>query len=120
MSYVKSVEAAAREAAEAVGAISARREFTISKFGRHENGYLHARCVTMGRSWYVTNRYGSWLLPGHIHGRAVLKEPEAVWGNVLGREIKYALAAKARRWRNSVTKPDTAMDDSSSSSGDPA
>jgi hypothetical protein len=101
---VSAAEQAAREAAEAVGAINARRRFTVSKFGRHADGYLHARVVVDGRPYYFHRRYGSWLAPGQVGTKSVLKEAEALVGPEIGREVKYALAGKARAWLSSERK----------------
>ena len=96
----RAVAEAAREAAEAIGAINAHRHFTISKFGRHPDGYLHARVVLDGRRHYFHRRYGSWLAPGHLGNKAVLKEAEALFGETIGREVKYSLAEKARNYKD--------------------
>jgi len=40
-----------------------RREFTITKFGQHPDGYYTARVTSGTESLAVDNRYGSWL--GH-------------------------------------------------------
>src|SRR5438270_129139 len=100
----QAVAEAAREAAEAVGAMSARRRFTISKFGRHEDGYLHARVVVDGRPWYFHCRFGSWLAPGQIALQTVLREPEGLLGPEIGREVKYVLAEQARAVRAAEAK----------------
>lgn len=72
-----------------------RREFTITKFGRHENSYFHARVTIAGTSYYVHRRYGSWMAPGEQGGRAVLKEIDALIGrNAI--DVKTALQTKAR------------------------
>ena len=75
-----------------------RRGFTITKFGKHEAGYFHARVTVDGRPIYMHLRYGSWMCPGEIGGRAVQKEIEAlVVGTSVegeGKAIKEALQAK--------------------------
>jgi hypothetical protein len=92
----------ARQAAaavrEAVGAAYDRRRFAIEKFGRHRDGYLHARVIFDGRPYYISCQFGSWLLPGQINGREVLKEPEALFGSALGRELKFMLSETAQRF----------------------
>lgn len=118
---MSAIEQAAHEAAEAVGAIHARRHFTISRFGRHRDGYLHARVIVDGRPWYFHHRFGSWLVPGHMSRRSVLKEAEAVLGSAIGREVKYALAEKARAYRRAEIKQeanDGTRTDDSAGSGD--
>jgi hypothetical protein len=96
---MSAIDAAAREAARAVNAAVSseynRRIFTISKFGRHPDGWLHARVVVNGTPFYFHRRYGSWLAPGTIGLREVLKEPEALLGSNLGRDVKFALSDKS-------------------------
>lgn len=70
---------------------SERRTFTIAKFGRHTEGYFHARVAIGGRAFYTHRKSGSWLVPGTVGSREVLKE----W---VDRDILEALAAKARAW----------------------
>jgi hypothetical protein len=66
-----------------------RRGFTITKFGRHEDGYLHARVTPAGGTpIYVHRKFGSWMAPGELKGRPVLKE-------IAQKEVKVALQAKA-------------------------
>lgn len=73
-----------------------RKRFTIERFGRHRDGYLHAQVKIDGTQvLYIHRRYGSWLVPGHIKGRTVLKEPEAALGSTMGTAVKYALADAA-------------------------
>lgn len=68
---VRLSQTAARKAVEG----RTRRGFTITKFGRHEDGYFHARVTgSDGTPVYVHRRYGSWLAPGSLQGRAVMKE----------------------------------------------
>ncbi len=82
-----------------------RRGFTITKFGAHADGYLHARVTpTEGRPVYVHRRFGSWLAPGTVKGQEVLKEIEALFPE--GYEVKVALQDKARAWeRNNAPMP---------------
>lgn len=94
MSKAEQVERLARASVDKALAVG-RREFTITKFGRHENGYLHARITINGDGYYVHRRFGSWMAPGNVAGRAVLKEIDAlIGGNAI--EIKEALQTKAR------------------------
>lgn len=66
-----------------------RRGFTITKFGRHEDGYLHARVTPKdGKPVYVHCRFGSWMAPGTINGNPVLKE--------VTMPVKVELQVKAR------------------------
>lgn len=81
--------AVAREAME-----GRRRGFTITKFGRHEDGYFHAWVNIDGDRFYVHRRHGSWLAPGKVGERAVLKELEALMPD--GLDVKVALQLKAR------------------------
>lgn len=93
------VEREARAAVnEAVRGAYDRRRFAIEKFGRHRDGYLHARVISDGRPYYITCRYGSWTLIGKIDGQSVEKEPEAVFGSHVGREMLYALSENAQRY----------------------
>ena len=95
-------ELAARAARDALANVGRgqhradRRPFTISKFGYHEDGYLHARVVVAGRKFYFHCKYGSWMAPGRVGGRQVLKEPEAILPPDLGVDVKFALAERAR------------------------
>jgi hypothetical protein len=98
------IEEAARAAAETIGALRAQRHFTVSKFGRHPDGYPHARVVMDGRPYYFHCRYGSWLAPGHLNGKGLLKEPEALLGAEIGREVRFTLAEKARLLRLAEAK----------------
>lgn len=77
----------------AMRSIYDRQTFTIEKFGRHPDGYYHARVRIGEQAYYLHLKYGSWLVPGHIKGRPVLKEPEALLGPI-GSEVKYALSEK--------------------------
>jgi hypothetical protein len=95
MTLDRAIAEASRAAAEAIGEIEARRQFTVSKFDRHPDGYLHARVVVNGQRFYFHRRFGSWLAPGHINGHAVCKEPEALLGSVLGREVKFTLSERS-------------------------
>ena len=81
-----------------------RRQFVISKFDRHPDGYLHARVVVHGQPYYFHRRYGSWLAPGHLDGQAVLTEPEGLLGSQLGQEVKYALSEKSAPYDNADRK----------------
>lgn len=76
----------------------------IEKFGRHADGYLHARVKVGEERFYFHRRYGSWLAPGHVGQAAVLKEPEALLGSVLGREVKFALSAKSQPFDQAVRR----------------
>lgn len=75
-------------------ALRDRRPFTITKLSRHEDGYLHARVTPSGgQPIYVHRRYGSWMAPGEIGGRKVMKELEAFG---LPTAAKVELQRKAR------------------------
>lgn len=78
-------------------------EFTVSRFGKHPDGYFHAKVSVGDKSFYVHRRFGSWLAPGEINGKAVLKE--------INYEIKQALQQKARAYekteRNAPNPTDT-------------
>jgi hypothetical protein len=75
-----------------------RRGYTITKFERHEDGYYHARVTVDGKPIYMHRRYGSWLCPGTVNGRAILKEvePLLIGTSVDGyaKEIKESLQSK--------------------------
>jgi len=65
-------------------------------FGRHRDGYLHARIIVDGtRKVYLHLRYGSWLIDGDS---GTLREPEAVLGSELGRTVKFTLSDEAARF----------------------
>ena len=66
-----------------------RRPFTITKFGRHKDGYFHARVTINGETIYTHCQSGSWMIPGHIGDRPVLKE-------LVSMEIKKELQSKVR------------------------
>jgi hypothetical protein len=72
------LDRAAQEAASTVGRLLrdewAMKQFTVDKFGRHRDGYLHARVLIGEEAFYVHRRFGSWMLPGAINGRHVLRE----------------------------------------------
>lgn len=68
----------------------ARRTWTITKFGRHTDGYLHARVTVNATTIYVHHKSGSWMAPGESGGKAVLKE-------VL-KPVAEALQAKGREF----------------------
>jgi hypothetical protein len=89
-----------------------RRDFTISKFSRHEDGYLHARVVVGGRKFYFNCQFGSWLAPGRLNGQPIWKEPEALLGPI-GTNVKFALAERARerRWHYHEEEHDDDADD---------
>lgn len=96
---IERVEREARAAVnEAVRAAYDRRQFVIEKFGRHRDGYLHARLLVGERPVYITCQYGSWLAPGQLDGREVDKEPEALLGPDIGREVRFALSEEAQRF----------------------
>lgn len=75
-----------------------RRGYTITKFGRHDNGYFHARVTVDGRGFYMHARFGSWMVPGQLNGATVMKEVEGlVVGTSVegrGKEIKEVLQQK--------------------------
>lgn len=88
-----------------------RRTFTVARFGRHRDGYLHALIqIEGGPSAYFHCRYGSWLAPGTWNGRAVLKEPEALLGTVLGTAVKYELSEQSRKF-NPTPPPEEVSDE---------
>lgn len=75
-------------------AVGERRSFTITKFGRHpELGYFHARVTHGGRTFYVHRKWGSWLAPGKVRGRELMKELEALG---IPFEAKVELCRRAR------------------------
>lgn len=75
-------------------AVGERRGFTITKLGRHEDGYFHARITPAGgKPIYVHRRYGSWMAPGKFRGREVMKELESLR---LPPDAKVELQRKAR------------------------
>lgn len=111
MSAVQRATQAALDAVnDEIGRSYTRRQFTISKFARHPDGFLHARVVVDGQGFYFHRRYGSWLAPGHINGHAVLKEPEALLGSVLGREVKFTLSDKSAPYDTADRKEREARD----------
>lgn len=76
-----------------------RRGYTITKFGRHDNGYWHARVTVDGQGYYLHRRFGSWMAPGQLNGLTIMKEVEGlVVGSSVdgrGKEIKEVLQQKA-------------------------
>lgn len=75
-------------------AMGERRDFTITKFGRSEDGYFHARVTPAGgKPVYVHRKHGSWLAPGRVRGRELLKELEGLGFPI---EVKVELQKKAR------------------------
>ena len=62
-----SIDAAVAEATRAVNAAVrneySRRNFTITKFGKHRDGYLHAMVTLNGERFYIHRQWGSWLMP---------------------------------------------------------
>lgn len=89
-------EEARRAVNEAVSSSFTRMQFKVERFERHRDGYLHARVVVGEQAHYFHRRYGSWLAPGHVGGKAVLKEPEALLGSEIGRELKFKLSELSR------------------------
>jgi hypothetical protein len=57
------VAEAMRDVSAAISGEYARRDFTITKFGRHRDGFLHAQVTLSGDRFYVHCKHGSWLLP---------------------------------------------------------
>lgn len=94
-----------------------RRGFTITKFGRHPDGYWHARVTVDGKPIYMHRRYGSWMCPGTLNGQSMLKEIEALLLGTScdgqGKEIKEALQTNARRLERAERKSDDSQEDSS-------
>lgn len=95
----RSARAAAKAVNAAVRDAYDRKRFTIARFGRHRDGYLHALIEVDGeRRFYFHLRYGSWLAPGQFNGQERLKEPEALLGTQLGQAVKYELSDMARKF----------------------
>lgn len=93
------VERLARTAVDrAIEEDRSRRGFTITKFGRHGAGFYHARVTVDGNAIYVHRRFGSWMCPGVIEGRTVVKEVEALLVGTScegrGKEVKEALQSR--------------------------
>jgi hypothetical protein len=81
------------------GETNKRRGFTITKFGKHPDGYYHARVTPSGGATvYVFCKYGSWMAPGSIKGKAVLKE--VVHKEVLEELARMARAARRKEGRS--------------------
>lgn len=99
---------------------SERRGFTITKFGKHESGYFHARVTVDGRAIYMHARFGSWMCPGEQDGRAILKEIEALVAgtSVGGKEIKEALQSKVRAIERAERRDTQPQEDSSAEQAD--
>lgn len=95
-----------------------RRGFTITKFGRHETGYFHARVTIDGQPFYLHRRFGSWMAPGEVDGARVMKEVEGiVLGTSVqgrGKEIKEALQQKARATEKAERRNDPDQEEDSS------
>lgn len=98
------------------GVERAMREFTITKMSRHEMGYLHARITPAGgRPIYVHRRFGSWMAPGKIGDREVMKELESFG---LPQAAKVELQRKARALERAETGDDDAPDDTAAADAD--
>lgn len=110
--------AAARDAAHGRGRTDDDVEAMIERFGRHADGYFHARIVVGGRRFYLHRRYGSWLAPGTWGGRAVLKEPEAVLGSQLGQAVKYELSHVSQKFHPTAEEVKTDDHAASDAGGD--
>lgn len=61
---------AARAAAEIVSDTNRLSSFRITKFGRHKDGYFHARVSINGETVYVHCQWGSWFLPREVGSRS--------------------------------------------------
>jgi hypothetical protein len=90
---------AARDVIEPVGRCDS---FRITKFSMHPDGYLHARLSTEGVTYYVHDRFGSWMAPGSVDGKIVLKDVLSPYRN--------ALADKARAFRKAASRREAAME----------
>lgn len=77
-------------------ALAPDRDFTITKFSRHEEGYFHARVTAEDKTVYFHRKYGSWMAPGTKGKQHLLKEVEGLFSADVATPIKQALAAKAR------------------------
>jgi hypothetical protein len=84
---------------------SKRREYTVTKFSMHRDGYLHCRITFEGKPYYVHERSGSWMVdveePAGVDGssaatRTVTKE--------LLSPYKEELAARGRQFRKALAK----------------
>lgn len=53
----------ARAAAEVIGDTNKLSSFRVTKFGRHRDGYFHARITVNSETFYVHCRWGSWMVP---------------------------------------------------------
>lgn len=99
----RSARAARQALQQAIGEDMDRMRFRFDTdprgrptFGRHRNGYLHARIIVDGETKvYLHLRYGSWLIDAE---NGVLREPEAVLGSDLGRTVKFVLSDEAARF----------------------
>jgi len=96
MSVQTAVQQAAREAREVLGEIQATASFRVLHFGRHPDGYLHARVQANGGPIYVHCRWGSWMAPGTVNGKPVLKEVLSPYRDVLADQARQ-LRANERR-----------------------
>lgn len=75
-----------------------RRNYTITKFGQHRDGYLHCRIVFEGKAYYATEQFGSWMIPSEVNGKKVMKDILSPYKEELaakGRQFKKYLAKKA-------------------------
>jgi hypothetical protein len=69
-----------------------RREYTITKFSLHPDGYLHCRITFEGVPYYCTEKEGSWMIPDGANYKEILSP------------YKEELAAKGRAFRKVIAK----------------
>lgn len=101
-------------------ALGDRRPFTVTKFSRHPDGYLHARITPSGaKPVYVHRRFGSWLAPGMIRGREVMKELES-FGLPTAAKVELQRKARAleRAEKGDTDAPDTTEADTDGGGSD--
>jgi hypothetical protein len=69
-----------------------RRNYTITKFSMHKDGYLHCRITFEGTAYYCTEKAGSWMIPDGAGYKEVLSP------------YREELAAKGRQFRKYLAK----------------
>jgi hypothetical protein len=69
-----------------------RRDYTITKFSLHKDGYLHCRITFEGTAYYCTEQHGSWMIPDGNGYKEILSP------------YKEEMAAKGRAFRKYIAK----------------
>lgn len=76
-----------------------RREWTVTKFSMHKDGYLHCRLTFEGVPYYCTEKAGSWMIPEQGGGYKEILSPYRDELAKKGREFRKAIAKREYRKR---------------------